>query len=235
MKVISPLTNSLGIFTETYRYLQKSNLPEASVEQLKIEWAQSTLNRLGVQLEIKGEVTDEKSMLYVGNHISYLDIPLLMATVNKISFVAKHEISNWPIFGHGAKKIETVFVKREDGDSRKSARKAIHAALDEGKRVAIFPSGTTCISEKTSWRRGGFEIAQDKDVYVQPFRLSYFPLRAVAYIDQDFFPTHLYSLFGLKKIEAKIEFHEPVKIKDAVKDCEYWHHWSREIIDGSRN
>lgn len=235
MKAFSPLANSIGVFTEAYRYLQKSNHPDASVEQLKMEWARSTLTRLKVDLEVKGEAVNGPSMLFVGNHISYLDIPLLMATVNKISFVAKHEISQWPVFGHGAKKIETVFVKREDGDSRKSARKAIHAALDDGKRIAIFPSGTTCISETTSWRRGGFEIAHDKDVYVQPFRLSYFPLRAVAYIDQDFFPTHLYGLLGLKRIEAKIEFHEPVKIKDAIRDCEYWHHWSKEILDGSRN
>jgi 1-acyl-sn-glycerol-3-phosphate acyltransferase len=235
MKSIYSLTNSFGVFTEAYRYLQKSNNPDTSIEDLKRQWATSTLARLRVQLEVQGEVSEQKSILFVGNHISYLDIPLLMATVNRISFVAKHEIGNWPVFGTAAKKIETVFVKRENSTSRKSARKAIQEALDDGKRIAIFPSGTTCISEKTAWRHGGFEIAQEKDIYIQPFRLSYFPLRVAAYIDQDFFPTHLYNLFGLDRIEAKIEFHAPVKVTDAVRDCEYWHHWSREIVDGSRN
>lgn len=235
MKSLSSLTHSMGIFTETFRYLQLAKNPQASVEQLKTQWAQEVLSRLNVKLEVVGEVSSLNSLLFVGNHISYLDIPLLLATVPGISFVAKHEISQWPVFGAGAKQIETVFVKRENGDSRKAARRAIHAALGRGQRIAVFPSGTTCITEETPWRRGGFEIAYEQGSMIQPFRISYFPLRAAAYIDQDFFPVHLYNLFGHKSLEAKIEFHEPVYVKDPAGDCHYWHQWSREVFDGSRN
>ncbi len=230
MKAVTSLTHSVSIFAKTYQYLQKSKEPNASIEELKLQWAQEILSRLRVNLEISGTISDQQSLLFLGNHISYLDIPLLMSTVRGLSFVAKEEITAWPIIGPAAKKVDTVFVKRESGSSRKLARKSIQEALEKGQRVALFPSGTTCLFENKSWRRGAFEIAHEHDLLLQPFRLSYSPLRAAAYIDDDFLPLHLYNLFSHERIHAKIEFHEPVKIKDPVSDCEYWQNWTREFI-----
>ena len=230
MRAVTSFADSLSIFMTTYSYLQKSKRPSASVDNLKIQWAQDVLSRLKVDLEVAGSVSDMNSLLFVGNHISYLDIPLLMSAVRGLSFVAKKEISSWPIIGSAATRVETVYVKRENGSSRAKARQSIADALLRGQRVALFPSGTTCVSEKKEWRRGAFEIAADHDLFIQPFRISYYPLRAAAYIDDDFLPTHLYNLFGLDKIQAKIEFHEPVKVSDVVTDCAYWQNWSRALL-----
>jgi 1-acyl-sn-glycerol-3-phosphate acyltransferase len=235
MKAVTSLTHSVGIFTKTFHYLQKSKAPDASIDDLKLQWAQDVLSRLRIDLEISGKVADQSSMLFLGNHVSYLDIPLLLSSVRGLSFVAKEEISSWPVIGQAAKKIETVFVKRESGSSRKLARQSIQEALTNGQRVAIFPSGTTCMFENKSWRKGAFEIAHEQGVKFQPFRITYFPLRAAAYIDDDFLPLHLFNLFDHKRIHAKIEFHEPVTIKDPIADCEYWQNWTREFIDGARN
>ncbi|HWU45057.1 MAG TPA: lysophospholipid acyltransferase family protein, partial [Bdellovibrio sp.] len=228
---VTSLTSSVGIFAKTYQYLQMSKDPQASIDDLKLQWAQEILSRLNIDLKVTGQVSNEKSLMFLGNHISYLDIPLLLSTVRGLSFVAKEEISAWPIFGPAAKKIETVFVKRESGSSRKMARKSIQEALEKGQRVALFPSGTTCLHEKTSWRRGAFEIAHESDLLFQPFRISYSPLRAAAYIDDDIFPIHLYNLFSHECIEAHIEFHEPVKIKDPIEDCERWQNWAKEAVE----
>lgn len=235
MKAVTSLTQSVSVFARTYQYLQKSKQPDVSVEDLKVQWAQEFLSRLKVNVEISGSISDQQSLLFLGNHISYLDIPLLMSSVRGLSFVAKEEIGTWPIIGNAAKKIETVFVKRESGSSRRLARQSIQEALEKGQRVALFPSGTTCLYENKSWRKGAFEIAHEQDLSFQPFRISYSPLRAVAYIDDDFLPFHLYNLFGHERLHAKIEFHEPVKIKDPIADCEYWQNWTREFIDASRN
>lgn len=206
----------------------KSYWPSSSVEDLQWEWSQKTLNMFKVSLEVTGQVAQERPMIFVGNHISYLDIALLMATVPGISFVAKKELASWPIFGHAAKKTNTIFVKREKDQSRKEARTAIAEALGNRQRVAVFPSGTTCMDEKKQWRRGIFEVAQQSKSFVQPFRVSYQPLREVAYIDDDFFPTHLLRLMALRNIPAKIEFHEPVQILDPQRDCDQWHQWSQD-------
>ncbi|RYZ75311.1 MAG: 1-acyl-sn-glycerol-3-phosphate acyltransferase [Proteobacteria bacterium] len=230
MKTASTLNQTIGVFSETYRHLQRARLPSADVAQIKEDWVQQILATLKVEVEIKGTPTDARSVLFLGNHISYLDIPLLMNCLPEISFVAKQEISGWPLFGEAARQMETVFVKRESTGSRKSARIAVQDALSQGKRVVIFPSGTTCLDEKKPWRRGAFEIAVAAEALVQPFRITYNPLRAVAYIDRDILPLHLYNLVGKKKIEACVEFHEPVKITDVAMDSLYWQYWSQGII-----
>lgn len=196
-----------------------------------------TLKKLNVELEVVGKITDDYSVIFVGNHISYLDIPLLMARAKNISFVAKQELKSWPVFGEAAKKIDTVFVKRDSADSRKSARQSVQEAVSQGKRVVIFPSGTTCMYEDKPWKKGAFHIAHDTNSLIQPFRISYAPMRLVAYIDKDFFPLHLYNLCRSNKahgktVKAKIEFHEPIKVTNPGWDCLHWHCWSKGMIKG---
>jgi lyso-ornithine lipid O-acyltransferase len=230
MKLVQPISDTLGIFTQTFRYLHKSKNQEHRLPELKIAWAREMLERLSVEIEIRGKADHGKSLLLVGNHISYLDIPLLMAAAPNLSFVAKQEINSWPVFGSAARRIDTVFVHRESKGSRKSARESVVEALRSGRRVVIFPSGTTCVNESKAWRRGAFEIAQAAGVRLQPFRISYTPLRAAAYIDQDFFPFHLYNLFQTEPIWAVIEFHDSVPLLDPAADCQRWQSWSRGLI-----
>ena len=227
---IHAANNALKVFTDTYQYLEKSKSENERIEDLKMAWAKQILRRLGVELHIIGRPTYDSSVLFLGNHISYIDIPLLMSTTPDISFVAKEELSKWPVFGAAARRIETVFVKREQGSSRKSARLALARALEAEARVVVFPSGTTSLTECKPWRWGAFQVAHEANSYVQPFRISYSPLRTAAYIDQDFFPLHLYNLSRQQKIQATIEFHEPVKIIDPTADCQQWQNWSKEKI-----
>lgn len=235
MKALSSLQNSLGVYAETFRYVQRSKVPEQNITQLKYQWAKSILSKLRVHLEVVNKPTEEKSILFLGNHISYLDIPVLLSTCPRLSFIAKNELSRWPIFGEAAKKIETVFVNRGNGNSRQAARQSIHEALQNGKRLVVFPSGTTCVSENKAWKKGSFEIAQIEKIKIQPFRISYQPLRAVAYIDHDFFPFHLYQLFSHEEIKARIEFHASVHVENPTLDCLRWHNWTREISAPQRN
>lgn len=232
-KKIAPLQKSVRVFSETLRCLKMSKNHNSDISALKIEWAQRILNALGVELTIKGVPTLDPGVLFVGNHISYLDIPILMSLVNDISFVAKQELKSWPIFGRAAKTVQTVFVKRESDKSRSQTRSSIIAALDEGRRIAIFPSGTTSLNEHRDWRRGAFEIAHATGKLIQPFRLTYHPLRTAAYIDDDVFPFHLYELGRLSEIKAEIEFHPPQTVSDPKWDCLHWQYWSKGLFDAT--
>ena len=54
---------------------------------------------VNINVEVVGERNlDSLPTLYVSNHLSYLDIPVLGSKLNG-RFVAKNEISNWPIMG----------------------------------------------------------------------------------------------------------------------------------------
>lgn len=235
MEVFSPLYNSISVFTKTYSYLQQSRSLDVSVESLKRQWAREMLHKLNVELQLLGKVATDPSLIFVGNHISYMDIPLLLAHIEGLSFVAKDELRSWPVFGEAARRAGTVFVKRESGASRLSALTSIQREINAGKRIALFPSGTTCLSESKPWRAGAFKVAQEAGCRIQPFRISYSPLRAVAYIDRDFFPVHLLNMCRNKKITATLEFHEPVRVESPLEACHYWQKWSSQRVENEEN
>jgi 1-acyl-sn-glycerol-3-phosphate acyltransferase len=220
------------VFSITGKYLRLSKKQNSDVVLLKSLWAKEILQHLNLNVQIIGKPSpDHLPSLLVGNHISYLDIPILMAACPDVSFVSKKEVQTWPIIGTAAQKAETIFVTRESVSSRAAAVNEIAKCLVENKqRVALFPSGTTSIQPTTRWKKGAFEIAKRNEVQIQPFRIRYKPLRAAAYIDQDHFLIHLYQLFQLGKIDVTIEFHEPVNIEDSLSECERWKIWCEDFI-----
>jgi lyso-ornithine lipid O-acyltransferase len=228
------LRNTINVFTRTHDYLKRSRQTGADIEHLKSSWAEETLHSLGIEVQISGSACETGPLLMVGNHLSYLDIVLLMLAAPKASFIAKEEIRRWPVFGYGAQTIGTVFVKREDGARRASAKAAIIEELKRGGRVVLFPAGTTCIHESHRWRRGAFEIAKTQQVPIQPFRIRYLPVKPAAFIGQDLFLTHLFRLAKVGKIVAKLEFHPPVNVDDVIRAPDEWRDWARQDMSSGQ-
>lgn len=216
------------VFTITGKYLKLSSKLKVNIDNLKKSWSEEIISHLSIKINILGNpAKTEGPLLLVGNHISYLDIPVLLNSVPEISFVSKREVKSWPILGKAAIKGRTIFVERSCHKSRNSAKDYIAKVLIENKqKVVIFPSGTTSIKSSLLWKRGAFEIAENNRIMLQPFRLKYKPLRAAAYIDNDNLLIHMYKLLRQKRIEVTLEFHEPVFIKNIIEDCEFWKNWS---------
>lgn len=230
------------IFKITAKALRSANkyeskhgpLTKEELQKRLLAWSREVLSGMHLDIEIRGEAHPEDGVLMVGNHISYLDIPLLMASV-PVVFVAKEEVSKWLIIGPASKKAGTVFVKRESSTSRAETAKAIrNSLLDDRQSVAIFPSGTTAIDESKPWRKGAFAIAAEHGIPVQPFRITYEPLRSAAYIERDFFPVHLWKLLSSKRtIKAVLEFAPVRYIKDPVKELRSIQLWSQPAQTGN--
>lgn len=219
--------HSMSVFTETMRYLKLASHPRSDVHYLKQKWALDVLHLLKTNLQVINKVQMGRASIFVGNHLSYLDIPLLMAVDGQISFVAKQEVSRWPVIGKAAKKIETVFVKRNDPQSKLNARIAIKEAIMQGKKICIFPSGTTTLHEEIGWKKGVFEIAKDLNLKVQPFRITYSDTRLAAYVDKDTLLLHLYKLVSSQGLQATIEFGDVIEILDPSTDAEQLRLWTQ--------
>ena len=242
------MSRSLEKFTRMYRlfarmrfdanrvYALVDTRAEANVEPLHAimrEWAQSTLKGFRVDLQLSGAQPSSGSepMLFVGNHISYLDIMCLMA-VAPVVFVAKQELVGWPVVGRAARSVGTVFVQRKSKDSRRNAGEAIARHFEEHKSsICIFPSGTTTLDEAKPWRWGAFEIARRYGLKIQPFRIAYRPLRKVAFIDDEALLPHLWHLLEEARIECSLEFSSPVFVTSPETDCRAWQDWNRKSLE----
>jgi 1-acyl-sn-glycerol-3-phosphate acyltransferase len=167
-------------------------------------WARRLVTALGVEVAVRG-APPEGPVLLLGNHRSYLDVLAVLA-VKPCGFLAKAEIASWPLFGAAAKLHPTVFVVREDADSRKRAREGALRLLQKGLPFAAFPEGTTCRGPGIlPFYPGLFRLAEQYAFPVVPFAVEYED-RAHAWVDDDTFLGHFLRTFRGDRARLVLSF-----------------------------
>ena len=104
-------------------------------------WFKSVCLIFGITLQRSGDVYADTQTLYVANHLSYLDIPVI-GSVLDASFVSRGDVARWPFFGYLAKMGQTAYVARERSNV-KSDSGAVSARIERGESLIIFPEGTS--------------------------------------------------------------------------------------------
>ncbi len=102
-------------------------------------WGWGTTRILGVRVRVTGPLPPKGSFV-VANHVSWMDIPLLGGAYLG-SFIAKAEISGWPLFGWIAQASGTLFVNRSRSRDTHRLREELHHLLDRGVRIMMFAEG----------------------------------------------------------------------------------------------
>jgi len=130
------------------------------------------LQGFGVAFERRGAEPAGAGTLYVANHMSWLDIPLL-GIVLEGDFVSRADLHDWPILGRLARHRGTLFVAREQRQEVRGQADSLEARLAEGGSVILFPEGTTSGgSEVLPFRTSLFAAARAARA-VQPLTIVY--------------------------------------------------------------
>jgi 1-acyl-sn-glycerol-3-phosphate acyltransferase len=115
----------------------------------------------------------EGAVLFVANHISWLDIPVLHSAC-AMGFVGKAEIESWPVFNYIARVGGTIFHQRGSHDSAADVSLAMEQRLRQGRAVAIFPEGGIKPGEPMRvFHARMFRPAVEVGCPVQPVRVRY--------------------------------------------------------------
>ena len=111
-------------------------------EELIRAWSLALLQKFAIQLIVNGKPPAQGPMLLAANHISWLDIVVMLAA-RPCRFVSKADLKHWPLIGAMASAGGTLFIERES--RRDVMRVAHHMAerLSVGDVLAVFPEGTT--------------------------------------------------------------------------------------------
>ncbi|WP_127497740.1 lysophospholipid acyltransferase family protein [Actinoplanes solisilvae] len=145
--------------------------------------ARTMLAVLGIRVERKGPAMRPGSLL-VANHVSWLDILVLMA-VSPVRLVAKGEVGSWPGIGSLAGLSGTIFIERSRPKTLPTTVAEVAEALRAGRTVAAFPEGTTfCGVNQGRFRPALFQAAIDAGAPVVPASIRY-DSTAVAFIGDD--------------------------------------------------
>jgi 1-acyl-sn-glycerol-3-phosphate acyltransferase len=184
------------------------------------------LRILGIRIDRRGHLCEDRPTLFVANHASYMDIEILGAVL-PASFVAKIEVKAWPLFGILARLQRTVFVDRQVRTAR-NQRDSLTTRLAAGENLILFPEGTsndaTFLQPFKSALFGAAELwVADRPVTVQPVSLAYVRLDGVpvtrrlrplyAWYGDMTLARHMWTLIGLGRTEVVVQFHAPVTIE----------------------
>ncbi|MCB1135191.1 MAG: 1-acyl-sn-glycerol-3-phosphate acyltransferase, partial [Chlamydiia bacterium] len=129
---------------------------------------------LRVRVQVQGEASTHTPVIYVANHISYLDIPVLGCLLGA-SFTPKAELASWPVLGWLARLNRPVFIDRRAAAAERD-RDAIAQRIDLVGKVIIFPEATTGLGRDVlRFRSSFFSLAEgrseEQPIDVQPITL----------------------------------------------------------------
>lgn len=108
-------------------------------------WAPGALRFMGARMDVRGldRVDFSESYLFVANHTSQLDIPLLFAALPvPLRFLAKEELRRVPLVGRFIAAMGMVFVDRGDSQAARGSIDQLASLLASGMALMAFPEGT---------------------------------------------------------------------------------------------
>jgi 1-acyl-sn-glycerol-3-phosphate acyltransferase len=139
-------------------------------------WSQHAWRWLRLDVRVDGRPLDEPCV-YVANHRSYLDIPVLAGALG-VAFMSRADVATWPVVGAAAQAVGSVFVERDDPNGRIRAARALARRLRSGS-VAVFPEGTTTGDRlPAAFHPGLFRLLHRLGVPVVPVTIRYGDARA---------------------------------------------------------
>lgn len=193
-------------------------IPSKLTQKTRQGWLNLVIRSLGIQPQITGLPT-EQSALWVANHISWADIPVIGALA-PVSFLSKAEIKSWPIIGWLANQTGTLFIERGNPESSNKAMSLIRRHIENMHSILIFPEGTTTEgrSVKKFYPRL-FAPAMDGNLIIQPVALRYERENGerhdkIPFVEQQPFFSNLWSIMGEKRIVARVSFLPTLRAAD---------------------
>jgi 1-acyl-sn-glycerol-3-phosphate acyltransferase len=135
-------------------------------------WSAGLLRVFGMRTRRFGTPLPGAAM-FVANHVSWIDITL-MHSQRVVGFVAKAEISKWPLIGWLASRGGTIYHHRGDNESLHGVMHQMVQRLEQGHAVGVFPEGRTTDGERINvFHARIFQPAVLAHVPAQPVALKY--------------------------------------------------------------
>lgn len=192
-----------------------------SLRQRLTRWFMARLAAaLPFRFTVQGELP-RTPMLWVSNHVSWTDIPLL-GMLTPLSFLSKAEVRAWPVAGWLALKAGTLFIRRGSGDGN-LLNEQLGRHLQQGRHLLIFPEGTTTDGKNVRTFHGRLlSSAIDTGVDLQPVAIRYRRAGAVdeiaPFIGDDDMLSHLLRLLGSDVADVDIQLLPPIASRDANRN-----------------
>lgn len=152
----------------------------------------------------EAEHNTNQQYIFVGNHVSYLDIPPVVLGIHQpVRALGKYEMVKIPVFGW-IYRATVILVNRSNAENRAKSVRALKAALSKGLSIVMFPEGTFNETNKPlkEFFDGAFRIAIETQTDIQPMLL-------IDTLDR----LHFKSIFSLTPGFNRVVYLEPISVQ----------------------
>ncbi len=180
-------------------------------------YSRFALRILRTQVQVEGLPPSDRSQLMVCNHLSYLDLMVIAATV-PTAFVTSIDMGEIFFLGTMAEIGGSLFIERRHRERIGFDIQQIANCLNQGFHVVLFPEGTSSCGEAVlPFKRSLLLAASHAGKEIRPVTLRYTEINGEAFspLNRDrvcwygrmgFLP-HFWSLLNLKSVTARLQFH----------------------------
>jgi len=166
---VLPATAVFGIIAIVVSFFSRTGNPVHIIARI---WSKSILFVSGIEVFVAGlaNIDTSKSYIYMSNHRSNFDIPVLLGCLPiQFRWLAKAELFKIPIFGRAMQGAGYVKIDRTNRESAFKSIDEVAAKMKNGVSVMIFPEGTRSQDGNLKpFKKGGFVMAVDTGAPIVP-------------------------------------------------------------------
>ena len=138
-------------------------------------WSWLILATTGVSVEVTGldRLPRDRTFIFVSNHQSIYDIPVIFATLPyQLRIIAKESLGSFPFLGWHLQRNGHLLVDRRNPD-RAGILRRWRALVGEGLSLIIFPEGTRSADGRVGrFKPGSFLLAVEAQLPVVPLSID---------------------------------------------------------------
>ncbi len=143
-------------------------------------WIRSKLQRLfkllnsEPQIEFSEELPSDQPLIFMANHSSLIDVPLLKAFIPK-SFrgIIAHDQLNYFLYGTVVQRIGNIPIHRDNVRRSLQSFKKAQALLDQGIHITVLPEGNRSLDGKLlPFKKLPFHFAKQSGATIVPIAIS---------------------------------------------------------------
>lgn len=149
---------------------------DGSIGEIAYKWSEYCLNDAGVTVTVNGKekIPTEKPVLFVPNHQSYADIPVLLCALRGVpfGFVIRYTMAALPLIKSFVAPLGCVSIKQEDIRQSVTALNKASENINDGFSMLIFPEGRREFTNTPKpFKNGAFKIVQKTGATIVPIYL----------------------------------------------------------------
>jgi 1-acyl-sn-glycerol-3-phosphate acyltransferase len=153
--------------------LARGSLERDDVDERARWFAHRVIELLQIRLSASGaeRVPPDRAYVYMSNHQSHLDIPMLYATLPSptIRMLGKKELFQIPIWGRALRAAEFIEVDRSNHVRAVQSIERAAELLRDGVSIYLAPEGTRSRDGRIGkLKKGGFHLAKETGTPIVP-------------------------------------------------------------------